>query len=615
MLSRLLTLVVLVGLAWWLWDFASTERSRELEVTSGPGALYPGLVVDDVTELYMQLDFGQDLLLRRERGGPWFIEEPTFEYARQGLIAQVLDNLARAESKLLPEERGAVSPSDIGLNPPEHMVRIRTGDETRTLLIGALDEFENMLFARWQGDPRVMLVTRNLVTFFGWHGQEWVDPSLLRGLKGDLTAMRIDTPRGTLLDARYEGGEWRLAGERAPLADGERIAQLARALQFVEADGVAATNVSPPALREVGLPLRADAERGELGNATRIEFVARGQEPAVVYLSVPDDQPASDVLYAVRHDYGKILTVPRAALAMLQNEPAFFRRRAILPPIRERAERLRILRDDDLLLDISLDGGAWTFAAPERLAGEVVESRRTEGRSPLGEVLFEVDGIEAVGFDLPQDDEVVTASLQVTWTRAGRTRNDRVDLLGEPFVDDGGKRLWLAKVSDRPAERLVLPADDVDPLLDPFVADRLRTLTPVTLEEAAYRSIEIVVPSAGEPLTAGLDASGTWVGDDQIAQRRALAEDLRRSGLRGYAWQPSGHSLTAWPYQVRYLDADGEDVLSVAFRRPTADEPQEAFGRPAALARVSGWPGVELVVPAEWLARLDVLTLPIRRVR
>lgn len=612
MLSRLLTLVVLVGLAWWLWDFASAERDRELELTSGPGALMPGLVVDDVTELYLQLDFGQDLLLRRDPGGPWFIVEPTHEYARQGLVAQVLDNLVRAESKLLPEERGAVSLADIGLSPPEHVVRVGTEEGSRTLHLGALDEFENMLYARWKNDPRVLLVTRNLATFLAWHGEEWVDPHLLRGLKGQLSEFRVDTPRGTLLDARFDGGEWRFADPAAPLADGERITQLARALQFVETNGVATSNVIDPALREVGLPTKADAAAGEWGDAIRVEFVAPGQEPAVVYLGLPPDQPNSDVYYVVRQDFSKILTVPRMGLALLDNQPAFFRRRAVLPPVRERAEGFRVTRGDEVLVDIARDAGAWRFEGPERLAGELVESRRTEGRSPLAELLFAFDDLEAVGFAQPRADEEVDASIRVRWTRAGRERIDRLDLLGEPFIDASGERVRRARVSDRPTERLLLPADDVAPLLDPFVADELRTLTPIDLDEAAYRSIAIDVPGVSGPLTAGLDESGTWVGDDELARRRALAEDVRRQ-LRGYAWEPLGNSVAPWPYAVRFLDADGEAVLSVSFRAPTAGEPREAFGFPAARARISGWPRAELVVPGEWLARFEALKRPPRR--
>ncbi len=613
MLSRLMTLAVLVGLALWLWDFASDERSKEIALVSGPGLLYPGLVVDDVTSLYLQLSFGQDLLLERERGGPWRITEPTQEVARQGLIAQVLENLALAEVKLVPEERRTAELHELGLDPPEHKIRIGIGDSERTLSLGALDEFENMLYARRANDPAVLLVSRNLTSFFGWHGEEWVDPHLLRGLKGTLTGIRIDKPDGVLLDAVQEGGEWRLNGAGAPLADSARISQMVRALQFAETNGVAASRVTHAALREVGLPTPPEAEVGDIGNAIRIEMTAPGQDPAVVFLALPDDQPGSDVYYVARGDFGRILTVPRKAIAMIQNDASFFRERSILPPVRERASALRITDGDTVTLDIVQQSGGWVFRSPERLAGEAVDSHRIEGRSPLGELFFMFDELEAVDFATPKPGEVVTASMHVTWSRAGLERLDRVDLLGEPFENAEGQRLWRARASDRPAERLLLDAEAVEALLDPFIADSLRTLAPVAFDENDYASIKIFLPGRAEPLTSGLDAAGNWTGDDEISRQRALAEDIRRAGLRGFRWEPASHSLTSWPYQLNYLADDGSTTAAISLRPPRADEPQEAFGKPAAYARISGWPDVELIVPGIWLQRFDALGQPIRR--
>ena len=122
MKSRLLTLLVLAGLAFWLFQ-AGRDADRNLSLPSGGGRIFAGVLPDTITSLYLKLSFGQDILLERERGGVWQITAPGEDLALQELVAQVITNLLQTEVVPLPERRRNLELADVGLEPPEHIVR------------------------------------------------------------------------------------------------------------------------------------------------------------------------------------------------------------------------------------------------------------------------------------------------------------------------------------------------------------------------------------------------------------------------------------------------------------------------------------------------------------
>jgi len=607
MRSRLATLALLALLAWLLFEFGR-EQDRRVEPLATGGLLLPGFEPAAVDYVSMSFRTGHVIDIERDRGGPWRITYPTEELAQAEYVEVVLDNVARA--KVLPiEEQGAtIRAEDVGLEPPDYTLVVGHGDDRLTLFIGERDAFGKGVYARIAGYDDIVLTTPNLLTMHEqFRAEDYVDKHLLRGLRGAVTHVRVEKPEGVVIDAVRAGDRWSIREPEPVLADSARVLQLVRSLQFVTQKEVKAIDPPDSMLAELGLPNADQVARGDWADAMLVQLGNETEAPARVFFE-ENWYSSSEGCYAIREDLHKLLLVDRKSVNLLGNGPEFFRERRVLPSVGERAGMVRVEVGGEARLDIrrnELD--AWTFRAPERLAGQPVESRRELGRSSLSDFLARIDDLVAVAFTDPPEGEP-DARLIVGWTWAGRDRTDRVDLFG---VD--GERI-VAHTSERPTEGLVLDADPVRALLAPITADLLRSLSPTDVEADDCRAMRIHLPRLDEPLVIrrdGEDASASWVGDDEWGRRLGLGLDVLRH-LRGTEWRVARDDAE-YPWRLEYVGWDGQVLRTFALRRPEADEEQEALGEPIVLASWSGVPGLELAVSPDWIELFAVLTRPQER--
>jgi len=598
--SRLLTLLLLAAVAFGLYVVALRQ-----DVIHAPrpvtGLLYPDLATHDVTWLYLRLVFGQELELQREPGGLWRITKPTTESARQEFVEKLLDDLARAE--VAPVEIGGTTlrAADVGLEPPLHQISFGSAQQRETLLLGSVEPLGHMVYARRSGDRDIVLATRNLETLLQFNGSDFVDPALLRGLAGAPTHLRVERDGAVLFDAVRESDHWTLREPVAALADDDRINQLLRALSFVRSTGVVAVDPLPSGLHAMGLPDPADRATGSAHGATLVELGNASEAPARAWIAAGWQSAQEASVNALREDGHKVVSVPRDALAMLQNATDFFRDHRVLPPLRDRAERLRLLRGGAVLLDIRKGrDGSWSFTEPARLAGQPVENDRREGHAVLGDFLERLDGLEADLFCDPPAGEPV-AAVEINWTRTGEALLERLQL----FAPRGNGAV-PALAASRPKEGLLLPATVME-LFAPETPDVLRSLSPLAVDEPRWKGFRIELPAPAAPQTIVRDAGG-WTGDDEWGRRFGLARDLVR-GLRGFRWQKAAPS-PEYPYRAVFLDASGAELADVRFRLPGPGEPPEANGFPCAFAKLPGHEGVELVVARAWVEQIQALPAP-----
>jgi Domain of unknown function (DUF4340) len=599
--ARLLTLVVLLagGAALYVWAAREDLLARPRPVS---GLLYPGLHTSHVTWLHVTLRTGHDLEFSREAAGSWWITAPAREYALQERVETILDHLARAQVESLNEAAGPVSEADVGLLPPAHVIAFRVGDREETLSLGAVEPLGRMVYARRSGDEQIVLATRNLITLLQDTADEFVDRSLLRGLAGNISMVAVTGPQGGLR-AEHGGSAWALRVPEPVLADDDRLDQLVRALQFVNQESVTRVEPTPDNLHAAGLPTAEEAARGEHRGATHVQLGAPGQQPVGAWLAAGwVEQPGTVI--AVRDDFAKMLNIPRGALALVGHTPDWFREHSLLPPVRERAESLRLETGGTALLEIRRDtGGRWSFVEPPRLAGSEVESERIEGHSLLGDFLGRIDDVQVRDFVPPPEGEP-WGRLVVGWTQAGRVRQDRVDLFRV-----GGRVLGVT--TQRPSEGLELPPDVLD-LFTPLQPELLRSLRPLSINASVWAQFRVELPGGGPPLEIQrVPPDGTWSGDDEWTRRTAVATDMLR-GLRGLRWLPARPGAT-YGWRVVFADADGNTLAELRLRRPEADESSEAFGLPCVVATITGHDGVELLLHREWMDRLDELAGPLVR--
>jgi hypothetical protein len=261
---------------------------------------------------------------------------------------------------------------------------------------------------------------------------------------------------------------------------------------------------------------------------------------------------------------------------------------------------------DDELLDIRADPrGMWTFRAPEELAGQFVDSVREDGRSSLSDALGVLDSLEVAAFRTPDalPDRDPDATIHVSWKDGGTTRRERLDVYR---VDAE----WIVLSSHRPGEVFVVGTGGgpLDELLSPGFADRLRDLKPVQIAESDWGGLTIELPDA-DPLQLtrpSADVAAEWSGDDAWGRRVGLGLAVLNE-LRGYRWQPARPDAE-YPWRLVFTGFDGTPLGTLALREPGIGESPEILGHPAAIARWSGTPDLELVIHRNWLERLGALT-------
>ena len=597
--SRLLTLLVLAALAAGLYVLARRE-----DLISQPrpvsGLLYPGLDTTAVDSLYVTLRDDYDLQFERQPGGRWRITQPTQEEARQEWVELILDNLARAQVEPVEAPDGAVRAEAVGLEPPEHLIRFRAGGREQTLLLGQVEPLGRMLYARRSGDDRIVLATRNLATVLEGHPGDFIDPTFIRGLAGPVTSVLVREGGQPALDARRVGGRWLLYLPEPVLADDDRVTGLVRSLTLATTQRTLESGSDSQRLHALGLPDEAEREAGDDRGATRLTLSTEGGAPVSVWLAAGWRESDDEDVPAVRQGPGRVVGVPRGSLNVLLNTADFFRQHTLLEPISERAESLRIDRGGETLLDIRRGADSrWTFFAPERLSGRLVEAERIAGHSVLSEFLARIDALEVVGFGDPPTGEP-EGRIVVGWTRAGQDVVDRLELF------DSGPSGVRARSSERPSEGLLVPGQALE-LLDPLQADLLRSTRALPVDADRWAALVLQSPQAGTRRIVRTPA-GDWTGDDEWSRGVAIGTDIAK-GFRGLQWRRAAPAAD-YPWAVRFEDAAGAPLAAMRLREPVGDEEHEIWGLPVVRASIDGNPGVELLVAREWIERLDALAQP-----
>ncbi|MDG2149427.1 MAG: DUF4340 domain-containing protein [Planctomycetota bacterium] len=610
MRSRLVTVLILALLALFLFKFAAEEDLASVPPPTG-GVLFPGLETADVDFISMKFRTQHVLDIQREPQGPWLITHPTDELAQKEYVEVVVRNLANAKVLPVGEQGAEIDGEKVGLGKRAKSITFGRGPARTTILIGDRNPVGPGVFARMQGSPHVLMVTENLDTMLEhFRAQDYVDKHLLRGLEGYVRKVRIESPDGVLVDAVLDGDGWTLTEPALARADNGRLSTLVRSLRFVEQIYPIDLDPVGSELRKLGFPTAEQVAAGDWAESTVIELSAAGQEPSRVFIMKDWEESPDANIFAIRDDLRKVLVIDRRELNLLLNKPEFFRDRRVLPPIRDRARRVRIDVGDDVLLDVAQDRqGRWIYSAPDHLRGLSLDSQRVNGFSLASEFLGALDDLRVEGFDdavvSSEQTEEPLAVIRVDWDWAGSERVDKISI-----YDLAGGAI-RARVTGRPTEGLLLNPDVLD-LLTPDLPDRLRNLTPVDVAVDDWGGLDIFLPEFEEPLH--VDRPGpksSWVGDDEWGRRFGLGLDLQR-GFRGLRWQPASEPYDAanYPWRVVYRDFSGGELGTLSFRTVRPHEASDMLGKPVVVAHWSGVDQMELFVDASVLERVVALSGP-----
>jgi len=175
--------------------------------------------------------------------GDWRMEAPQAGAAdrfRVEDLARVAAQL-RSRTRLQPGRAGAPRLADAGLEPPRAtLILTDRDDRTYTLEIGTAVPLSTDTYVRVGGDEDVLVATRDFAADLERSAKDYRDRNVLQLRAGDVTAIRVTGPDGTIALARGTDDHWGLAAPiTTPAKDREALALVTqlvgvRAADFVE---------------------------------------------------------------------------------------------------------------------------------------------------------------------------------------------------------------------------------------------------------------------------------------------------------------------------------------------------------------------------------------------
>jgi hypothetical protein len=172
----------------------------------------------DVTSI--ELDLRDDKIALEQSAGRWKLTRPRALPADADTVRNLLEKLRAARVK----EFAADAPKSLapfGLDKPVRL-DVQTGRDkdraTKTLLIGRADPAKKGVFAMRPGEPTVMLIPDETWTAVPKNVAVLRDKTLLGFDRDKVTAIEIESPKGTVTLAK-DGERWKITAPQALAAD------------------------------------------------------------------------------------------------------------------------------------------------------------------------------------------------------------------------------------------------------------------------------------------------------------------------------------------------------------------------------------------------------------
>jgi len=175
----------------------------------------PGLLFSDLSRANsIQFDGPAKCGFERE-GNHWVFLSPAGAPVRSGAVERLLDRIGtlRATAVLTKEDREArdMTLPELGLDPAEGRIRVKTGETVQTLLIGSKTAFKNSVYAHELGSDEVMTVPAAILSAFPADPFELRDTSIGIPASDTIVRVEIDRPDGFFQATRPDGGVWGLS--------------------------------------------------------------------------------------------------------------------------------------------------------------------------------------------------------------------------------------------------------------------------------------------------------------------------------------------------------------------------------------------------------------------
>lgn len=215
--SFLILLVVAVGLGAYIYFVESKREPAGSTVV--PGEKVFAIEAGTIEEVRIESTSGEATRVRRAGDG-WQIVEPATIAADTSAVSSLVSTLESLESERTVDENPA-SVAPYGLEPPRLAVSFKVSGETdeRRLLIGERTPTGSDLYARVEGDPKLILIASYIEDSLDKTTFDLRDKAVLAFGRDGVDAVSLQVAGAAAIRLAKSGDDWRLAAPVNASAD------------------------------------------------------------------------------------------------------------------------------------------------------------------------------------------------------------------------------------------------------------------------------------------------------------------------------------------------------------------------------------------------------------
>ena len=319
---------------------------------------------------------GQTLAFERSEGGPWRLTSPLQAAADEGEVTSLVDALASLRIERVVEKESK-DPAAYEIPTTEVSLWLKGQDSPVRLLVGMENPLDKTLFAKREGDPRIVLLASTLKTTLDKPVFDFRQKDVFKFAVADVKGIRVKAKDVAWQAAREETG-WFLKAPVAALAAKTKVDSLLDSLSGLRAKAFVAETKTPAAIKEFGL----DKPEYEVA----LSLPAANQE--IVFSLHKQGENA----YATTSPSTKIITFEGTLLADLDRKVDEMREKKIADFYSWEADRIALKRDG---VDIAAvkekagDAEKWILDGP---------AKEEADRAKIEDFIRKIEGLEAATF-------------------------------------------------------------------------------------------------------------------------------------------------------------------------------------------------------------------------
>jgi hypothetical protein len=300
--STLALLVVLGGLGAYIYFVASKADDS----ASKQEKLFPSLVSDDIEQLTVKSESG-DVTTLEKKDGKWTITAPLSTRGSDIEASGITSGLAGLEIARVVDEH----PSDVkeyGLDAPDVEVtfKSKSGQPSGKLLIGKKTATGGNLYARKDGDPRVVLIAEYNSGTFNKSTFDLRDKAIMTVDRTKVDGFDVALDKSTFELAKKDT-DWSVVKPIVARADTSAADGLVSSVESAQMKSVVSTAPTPDDLKKYGLDKPAAVVNLHLGTDRASLAVGGAADDASVYVKDVSRPDVYTIDKATADDFKKTL--------------------------------------------------------------------------------------------------------------------------------------------------------------------------------------------------------------------------------------------------------------------------------------------------------------------